>query len=125
MANANYIIGFDIGTSSLKLVVLNTKNNLIELELKQSTQEARVPSKNPLFNEQNVSVIIEHSLRLFDQIPSKYYESLIGIQFCGQMHGIVLWNTKTKTHSNLITWQGTDFPIQFNFSYILLISMRI
>jgi sugar (pentulose or hexulose) kinase len=104
----SYVIGLDIGTSSLKLVVFNLIDNKIQLELKKSTQEARISNNDnsSLHNEQHVGVILELIQMLFVELPSEYYERLQGIQICGQMHGIVLWNTETKQHSNLITWQG-------------------
>ena len=106
-----FVIGLDIGTSSLKLVVLNSVDDTIELELKKSTQDARISnettsSHSSTFNEQNVNVIVELIHLLFKELPNGYYEQLKGIQICGQMHGIVMWNTDTKQHSNLVTWQG-------------------
>ena len=101
------MIGLDIGTSSLKLVAFNTTKNYAELELTQSTDQARLKNKeNPTFNEQSVTVILELVQLLFSQVTNDYYERLKAIQVCGQMHGLVLWNTITKQHSNLITWQG-------------------
>ncbi len=104
----SYVIGLDIGTSSLKLVIFNLTDNKIQLELKKSTQEARIPNGTDtyLHNEQHVGVLIELIQTLFKEIPSELYQKFKGIQICGQMHGVVMWNTETKKHSNLITWQG-------------------
>lgn len=101
------LIGFDIGTSSLKLIVLNV-NNKIELELTQSTDKARIESENSLFNEQNVNALNSLMEDLFNKIPNELYSRVKSVQCCGQMHGIVLWNTSDakKIHSNLVTWQG-------------------
>ena len=99
------VVGLDIGTSSIKLVVLNINNNEIYLEFRESTEKARIIC-NPSFDEQNVDMILELVNNTLVQIPVSCYDRLKGVQVCGQMHGIVLWNTVTKKHSNLITWQG-------------------
>jgi sugar (pentulose or hexulose) kinase len=103
------VIGLDIGTSSLKLIVLNLKTNNVELELKQSTESSKIAFTKPdcvNFNEQNVDIIVELVKLLFDKIPINYLDRMRGIQLCGQMHGILLWNRNTLEHTNLITWQG-------------------
>lgn len=103
--NKDLVIGLDIGTSSIKLVVLNTSTNKVELEKTKSMQTARITS-HLSFDEQNVDVILDLVSDVVAQIPDSFLERLHGVQVCGQMHGIVLWNTVTKQHSNLITWQG-------------------
>ncbi len=75
MNNKDLVIGFDIGTSSIKMIVLNFKSNFIELELKKSTDTARIISEtNPHFNEQNVEIILELTKTLFDEIPKPFFK---------------------------------------------------
>jgi sugar (pentulose or hexulose) kinase len=100
------VIGFDVGTSSLKLIVLNITNDKIELELSESTYDAIIQLPNKDLNEQNLDIILKITYNLFEKIPKIYWKRLKAIQLCGQMHGIILWNTNTKIHSNLVTWQG-------------------
>lgn len=102
------LIGFDIGTSSLKLIILNENTNKIELELSKSTSRALVKCENSLFNEQDVDVLLGLVEELFGEIPNELYARVRAVQICGQMHGIVLWNKSQSTliHSNLVTWQG-------------------
>lgn len=80
------IVGLDIGTSSIKLVVLDQKTRTVQLELVRSTQSARVDfaDKNH-FDEQNVDVLIEILLDIFKQIPIELHSCLKGIQLCGQV----------------------------------------
>ena len=88
MSEKDLVIGFDIGTSSLKLAILSLKDNLLEFELKESTHTARVVStENTLFSEQSVHVLVQLVANLFNQIPSRVFERVKAIQLCGQMHG--------------------------------------
>ena len=88
MSGKDLVIGFDIGTSSLKLAIWSLKENLLAFELKESTHTARVVStENSLFSEQNVRVLVQLVANLFDQIPAQVYERVKAIQMCGQMHG--------------------------------------
>jgi sugar (pentulose or hexulose) kinase len=80
------IVGLDIGTSSIKLVVLDQKTRTVQLELVRSTQSARVnlAEKNH-FDEQNVDILIEILFEIFKQIPNEFHNSLKAIQLCGQV----------------------------------------
>ena len=80
------IIGLDIGTSSIKLVVLDKRTRTIQLELVRSTQSARVClQENNQFDEQNVDILIEILYDIFKEIPKELYHQLKGIQLCGQV----------------------------------------
>lgn len=106
MNKKDLILGFDIGTSSLKLIILNINNRKIEFELSKSTRDSLIIHENKNFSEQNVDVLLDLIKSLFEKIPASYLSRLKAVQLCGQMHGIVLWNKNTKIHSNLVTWQG-------------------
>ncbi len=101
-------LGLDIGTSSIKLIVANNMTGELLLELNQSTETARIESDDRLRSEQNVEIIINLVQKTFDRIPAELLVRLRAVQICGQMHGVVLWNSKTKKHSNLVTWQGMN-----------------
>ena len=81
----NLVAGFDLGTSSLKLVVLNTSNNKIELEIRKSTRESNILNENKLFSEQNVSVILQLIKEIFTQLPRETLDRIKAWQFCGQV----------------------------------------
>ena len=102
------LVGFDVGTSSLKLIAYNCNNQQIELELNSSTERAKIKNENCMYDEQNVDVLIDLMDRLFEKIPSEVFDRIKAVQICGQMHGVVLWNTVDcrNIHSNLVTWQG-------------------
>jgi sugar (pentulose or hexulose) kinase len=82
----NLVIGLDIGTSSLKLVVLNCQTKQIELNISKSTQECRISNEIKSFNEQNVAGIMGLVEELFKEIPETLKESVKAIQICGQVN---------------------------------------
>jgi sugar (pentulose or hexulose) kinase len=79
------VVGLDIGTSSLKLVILNTLTNNVELELKKSTSEARILSENKLFYEQDVEIIWNLAKSLINEIPKHLSCNIKAWQLCGQV----------------------------------------
>ncbi|CAF1043118.1 unnamed protein product [Brachionus calyciflorus] len=107
------VLGLDIGTSSIKFLLLNLLNNKIEYDHKISTNSARILTENSKFDEQNVQVILELIQEGFNKIPFESLQRLNSIQLCGQMHGVVLWNKESKKHSNLITWQDERCDSEF------------
>jgi sugar (pentulose or hexulose) kinase len=86
--NHDLVVGLDIGTSSLKLIVLNTLANKVELELNKSTAEAKVNSGNKLFYEQNVDVIWSLVKSLINEIPEDLAVRIKAWQLCGQVNYI-------------------------------------
>ncbi len=108
MNTKDIFVGFDVGTSSLKLIAFNLNSKQIELALTSSTDSARIRNENSTHDEQNVDILIDLIDRLFEKIPSEVFDRIKAVQICGQMHGVVLWNTADcrKIHSNLVTWQG-------------------
>ena len=108
----NILIGFDVGTSSLKLVAFNLNTRQTELELTSSTDSARIKNneKCSLNDEQNVDVLVSLVECMLARIPAEVMSRIKAVQICGQMHGVVLWNTANcrGVHSNLVTWQGNS-----------------
>lgn len=83
--NKDLVAGLDIGTSSLKLIILNLTNSKIEFEVSQSTHSAKIKSENKHFDEQNVDEVVKLIDQLFDQIPKAFLNRLKGVQLCGQV----------------------------------------
>ena len=81
----NLVMGLDMGTSSIKLLLLNIDTNQIELDLRKSTISAKLKTENELFNEQNVETIVGLLIELLNEIPSGFFERIRAIQLCGQV----------------------------------------
>jgi len=88
----NLVIGLDIGTSSLKLVVLDCQTKQIKIELSKSTEESRITHENKSFNEQNVDVILKLVDEIFKEIPHEVLKCVKAIQICGQVNLIFSWS---------------------------------
>lgn len=102
-------LSFDIGTSSVKISLLDIDPNSFHYNLiKQAkyyydNDRIKRPDLPPNYSQQNTRIIfetIDMSLKCID-----VYESKIDfITICGQMHGCVLWNhlliERLMTHSN-------------------------
>jgi len=98
-----YYLGIDLGTSSVKVVVLDEESSIIAIERKE--YPILVPF--PGFAEQStdewwnsVCICTQNLIRknLFD----KY--QIVSIGLSGQMHGLVALNSKGKPLRNAIIW---------------------
>lgn len=98
-----YLLGLDLGTSSLKGLVFDHSGNLI------NTASADYPlsSPRPGFSEQDPNHWRQaaHAVikALIDKVPELRKE-LIGISFSGQMHSLVLLDEQNKVIRPAILW---------------------
>ena len=83
----NLVLGLDIGTSSLKLIVLNVRTLQTEFELNRPTLESRLSNENKDFNEQSVHVILRLVHEMFREIPGEVLNRVKAVQTCGQVIG--------------------------------------
>jgi sugar (pentulose or hexulose) kinase len=101
-------IGIDIGTSSIKIVAIDCETKDFVFEISKATKTANVIDKSTeeskLHFEQNVKTLRLILKSLLSEIE---WNNVKNIQLCGQMHGIVLWNSNDPINivSNLITWE--------------------
>ena len=114
-----YTLGLDIGTTSCKICVVSTssdENNRV-IFTEQLTHNAHIEQKDfPLFDEQSPSKILEIIDILLEKSGSlKDDSSIKSIQICGQMHGSILWSSKSPRTvvSPLATWQDQRCSTEF------------
>lgn len=105
-----YILGVDIGTTSISAVIINEGGKMIEA-LNRST---------PPLNEEKTSdpVKIFCAVKfIIDEITEKYCVKAIG--FTGQMHGILYIDKGMNAVSPLYTWQNklADLNSENGFTY--------
>lgn len=80
------VIGLDIGTSSLKLVILDLKSKHIIFDSSKSILKSNIKNnQSPCHIEQDVDVIVELVNELFKEIPVEFYNRLKAFQLCGQV----------------------------------------
>jgi sedoheptulokinase len=114
-----YSLGLDIGTTSCKLCVVssssNEKNRVIFTE--QLAHNAHIVQKDfASFDEQSSSKILETIDILLEKSGSLNNDlSIKSIQICGQMHGFILWSSKSPRTivSPLVTWQDQRCTTEF------------
>lgn len=101
----NYYIGIDLGTSSVKTLIMRADGAISALS--QKDYDFDKPYNN--FAEQNVNVwkestafTIKESLYQLKKIDSDY--KISGISFSGQMHGLVLVGKDGEVLRNAILW---------------------
>ena len=107
-----YYIGADLGTSSLKMLLLDEENNIIN----QVTESYDLIFPNPGWSEQNPEDWWNAFLAVFSDLTDGIDKSLIaGISTCGQMHGLVVLDDNDNVIRPAILWNDgrtnkeTDF----------------
>ncbi|KAJ8932734.1 hypothetical protein NQ314_014431 [Rhamnusium bicolor] len=87
-----YILGVDIGTTSVKVCIVNTKTSEVVAHQAKDTQ-SNIPSDvGSSGNEQDVSTIISALNLCVSKLPKQQLQDISKIGVCGQMHGVMLWN---------------------------------
>ena len=79
-------LGLDLGTSSVKVIVINDDGEISS----KSSQSLSLSSPNPLWNEQSPSDWLEAAETAILKIPKNIRSKLKGMGLSGQMHGAVL-----------------------------------
>lgn len=112
-----FVLGIDLGTTSVKAVLINTKSKLVHLCKSADTQAATVSDIGSQGNEQDPSRIITSLQHLISRFPREKLMQVVKIGISGQMHGVILWKKlhawsknqfgrfELEETSNLFTWQ--------------------
>lgn len=120
------ILGIDIGTSSVKAVLVNRTDSEVIEEHSEPTN-ANITSPVDGGDEQDVRKIFETLEKVIKQITPSKLKDIKCIGVCGQMHGVVLWKDvqlSDKGHivindaTSLVTWQDkrtTDRPLPLGY----------
>ncbi|RDD42892.1 Sedoheptulokinase [Trichoplax sp. H2] len=86
------ILGIDLGTTSVKVCLLNEENRKVIYSTTAETN-ADVPSDNENGSEQSVQLILQAVQKAMLDIPDLYKSKVKAIGVCGQMHGCLLWQS--------------------------------
>ncbi|KAI1902899.1 hypothetical protein AGOR_G00021060 [Albula goreensis] len=121
-----YVLGMDLGTTSVKVVLLETQSKEVTDSYSLPTR-ADSTSTVKHAKEQDLDKIIETLNRCVAALPREKLQNVIKIGVSGQMHGVMFWKATgcrwgrgdaghmfwPKDTSRLITWQdgrcSTDF----------------
>ncbi|XP_011506363.1 PREDICTED: sedoheptulokinase-like [Ceratosolen solmsi marchali] len=123
------VLGIDVGTTSVKVVIVQKQTQAILANQSKDTQ-ANVPSDLGIEgNKQDVPKILSALHNCLSRLPKDLLRQVGSIGICGQMHGVTLWKLPNECSykengefkldidkdkvSNLYTWQDgrcdTDF----------------
>lgn len=128
MVTKNLVLGVDIGTTSVKVCIVETVTGEIVSKQNKDTQ-SNVPSDQGTGgNKQDVPKIISALNTCIAKLPKDLLKQIQKVGICGQMHGVMLWNNKDGVQaweriekegtlirydifhervSNLYTWQDS------------------
>ncbi|XP_024941024.1 sedoheptulokinase isoform X2 [Cephus cinctus] len=114
------LLGIDLGTTSVKVVIFSQENNQIVGKQSKDTQ-SNVPSDLGIEgNKQDVPKILSALHSCISRLPKDLLRHVVRIGVCGQMHGVALWKSTPEAQqkdsvfkleierervSNLYTWQ--------------------
>ncbi|XP_012266582.2 sedoheptulokinase-like [Athalia rosae] len=85
-------LGIDLGTTSVKVVVISTQSKQIVSKQSKDTQ-ANVPSDLGIEgNKQDVPKILSAVHSCVSRISRDLLRQVVHIGICGQMHGVTLWD---------------------------------
>src|SRR5690625_58070 len=111
-----YVIGVDLGTSAVKILIVNKVGTVVH----QVSKEYSLIHSQPGYSEQNPEDWVEQTISGLQEIfknkiidPTK----VDGISFSGQMHGLVLLDKNNNVLRNAILWNDTRTTPQCKYIY--------
>ncbi|MCS0825713.1 xylulokinase [Cytobacillus firmus] len=101
-----YVIGIDLGTSSVKVLLMNQKG-VVCSEVSRSYPLIHEKSG---YSEQDPGEWVDKTVAALKELTEQFdgsAEDIQGISFSGQMHGLVLLDEENKVLRNAILWNDT------------------
>ncbi|XP_025833717.1 sedoheptulokinase-like [Agrilus planipennis] len=107
MPAEHLILGIDLGTTSVKVLVVNGETQQIIAKQSKETQ-SNVPSDQGTDgNKQDVPKIISALNTCVAKLSKDLLSQIKTIGICGQMHGVMLWNNEGEGAWERIERDGT------------------
>lgn len=107
----SYVLGLDLGTSSLKGILVNKRGEIVQSE-SESYQLNKLKSG---YSEQNPELWIEAARQVLKKMIKNLpdiLENLEGISFSGQMHSLVLIDNDGMVLRDAILWNDVRTTIE-------------
>ncbi|MGX7418627.1 xylulokinase [Carnobacterium gallinarum] len=98
-----YVVGIDLGTSSLKGILVNPEGSI----LATASASYAVETTQVGYSEQHPEIWIEATKKVITQLIQEVptiLDYLVGISFSGQMHSLVLLNQENQPLRKAILW---------------------
>ncbi|XP_017315463.1 sedoheptulokinase [Ictalurus punctatus] len=119
-SSAKYVLGIDLGTTSIKVVLFDTRSKTVTDSCSLQTNSDVIDDMHEHVKEQDPVRIIAALDQCMCALPKEKLHDVICIGVSGQMHGVLFWKSNTacewySSHgshkfrpqdvSHLITWQ--------------------
>lgn len=101
-----YVIGIDLGTSSVKTVLVNQQGDIVG----EATASYPLIQERPGYSEQNPEEWVNGTLACLKELLESHQvaaDDIDGVSFSGQMHGLVLLDEQNQVLRNAILWNDT------------------
>lgn len=101
-----YVIGVDLGTSAVKLLLVNQKGKVVQ----EVSKEYPLMQEKAGYSEQNPEDWVEQAIAGLTELTDRFSGNLSdieGISFSGQMHGLVLVDDSHEVIRPAILWNDT------------------
>ncbi|SFC28536.1 xylulokinase [Bacillus sp. OV322] len=106
-----YVIGVDLGTSSVKVVLVD-QDGIVQ---HSATKQYPLIQPEPGYSEQDPEEWVEKTIQALKQLMDEggaNPRDIEGLSFSGQMHGLVLLDENHKVIRNAILWNDTRTTMQ-------------
>jgi xylulokinase len=106
MLKMKYVLGVDLGTSAVKILLVNQKGEVCQ----EVSKSYPLIQEKAGFSEQDPNEWVEKTIEGLQEIVKEFpgdIEAIEGMSFSGQMHGLVLVDEELKPLRNAILWNDT------------------
>ncbi|WP_280769661.1 xylulokinase [Salipaludibacillus daqingensis] len=107
---SRYVIGVDLGTSAVKLLLVNRKGEVVE----EVSKDYPLYHDEPGYSEQDPEDWVHETIAGLKELTDRLEDpsAIEGMSFSGQMHGLVLLGEDLKPLRKAILWNDTRTTAQ-------------
>ncbi|HLR61560.1 MAG TPA: FGGY family carbohydrate kinase, partial [Lentibacillus sp.] len=106
-----YVIGVDLGTSAVKLLLVNRHGDIVQ----EVSKPFSLIQPKTGYSEQDPDIWVEQTIAGLTELLNRFEgdpADIEGISFSGQMHGLVLLDENHDVLRNAILWNDTRTTAQ-------------
>ncbi|MFC4401828.1 xylulokinase [Gracilibacillus xinjiangensis] len=107
----SYVIGVDLGTSAVKLLLVNKSGEVVQ----EVSKDYPLIQEKTGYSEQNPEDWVKQTIAGLKQLLEEFSgdaSEIDGLSFSGQMHGLVLLDENNQVLRNAILWNDTRTTAQ-------------
>lgn len=111
-----HVIGIDLGTSAVKVLLVNQHGNVVQ----EVSKPFRLIHEQVGYSEQDPQDWVNQTVAALSDLLTNFTgdpDSIEGISFSGQMHGLVLLDENNEVLRNAILWNDTRTTKQCEYIY--------